>query len=605
MDDPKLKYERDPFPEAELYDLARSGKPGAVGYDTTPAVYGLPVDSWKNDAWENPLTGVGTRDRDKAQSMHFRRPTDLTFDWMTLQSLYHFDPLSRRIVDTWPKHMFRNGWDLATTGPVEKKPGEQDDRPDWDVMRGDALPLPGPGPGSKSKPGELALQPGAKPLPPSLTGKPLSPSGQKKIASGSDQYASVLVDIEDEAERLRLAEAMYQAYIWGRLYGGAILIIGANDGSADLSKPLDEEDIRSIDYLTVVDNRYVTTAHYYADYQKPNYGEPEVYRVFRTISDVKDANSQSMFEIHESRVIRFEGEPVDIIERQRLRGWSHSVLQAPYEEIKRFMQTFQSASHLLTDASQGVYKLKGLMQQLATKGGQQLLNARMQMMDMARSVARSLLIDADGEEFARIQTSFASIPELLDRFMQMLSMVTGIPVTILMGRSAAGMNATGDSDFRAFYGEVAAEQSNNLKPKLKRAYKLMMLAREGPTKGKEYKLNFDFRPLWNPTDKERAETNYIQAQADALYVKNQIATAEEIAISRFRNGRMNLNTVIDVEGREGVMKDGKAFIEPPPPPTIVAPPGQDGADTSKSQTGFKNSPGGLADAGAKPSTTKQ
>lgn len=562
------KFELDPFPEVIIH--------GRTDYDMPP-IYGMPMDSWKGDAWENPLTGVGTRDRDKAQAMRFHRPHELTFDWLTLQSLYHFDPLSRRIVDAWPKHMFRNGWDISTTGPVEKK----SDEPDWDIARGDALPLPGPAPA-------------AKPLPPSLVGKPLSASGGKKVASGSEQYATVVEDIEDGAERLRISDAFFQATIWGRLYGGAILMIGANDGSVDLSKPLDETDIRSIDYLTVVDNRYVTTAYYYANYQAPNYGEPEVYRVFRNIAEVHDVNSPSTFEIHESRVIRFEGTTVDIQERQRLRGWSHSVLQAPYEEIKRFMQTFQSASHLLTDASQGVYKLKGLMQQLATKGGQQLLNARMQMMDMARSVARSLLIDADGEEFARIQTSFASIPELLDRFMQMLSMVTSIPVTILMGRSAAGMNATGDSDFRAFYSEVSAEQNNSLKPKLKRVYKLMMLAREGPTKGKEFKLNFQFRPLWNPTDEERANTNYVQAQADALYVTNQICTPEEIAISRFRNGRLNLDTTIDVEGREDVMKAGKAFIEPPPM----------AADQSLSQEGYKNTPGGLSDAGALPSKTE-
>lgn len=568
-------FERDPFPESETYSFAA---PHKVGYDQVPSAFAMPMDTWRSDAWENPLTGVGTRDRDKAQAMHFRRPFDITFDWLTLQSLYHFDPLCRRIVDTWPKHMFRNGWDISTTGPVVKK---KDRKPEWDAMTQDALPMPGPAPKAVPRVGAGIAKPLAK----------------KAVASGSEQFATVLSDIEEEVERLRLIENFYQASTWGRLYGGAILIVGANDGATDLSLPLDEENIRSIDYLTVVDRRYVTTTTYYADYQAPNYGEPEVYRVYRTISDAKDPNSKSMFDIHESRVIRFEGESVDTIERQRLGGWSHSVLQAPYEEVKRFMQTFQSASHLLTDASQGVYKLKGLMQQLATKNGQTLLFARMQMMDMARSVARSLLIDADGEEFSRIQTSFAGIPDLLDRFMQILSMVTGIPVTILMGRSAAGMNATGDSDFRAFYGEVAAEQANSLKPKLKRAYKLLMLAREGPTDGKEMRIVFDFRPLWNPTDKERADTNYVQAQADALIVTNQIASPEEVAVSRFRNGRLNLNTVIDIKGREAAMENGEAFIEPPPPPV--------GAPDGSSEQGNKAPLGGSADAGALPDVSKK
>lgn len=452
------------------------------------------------DAWENPMTGVGSRDRDKQQMLRFQRPRDLTFDWLQLQSLYHFDPLCRRIVDVWPKHMFRNGWDLNA---------------------GSGSPLAG---------------------------------ASKDTISASD-----IALVEENADELGALEMMLQGQIWGGLYGGALGLIGANDGQSDLSQPLREDAIQSIDYMNVVDRRYVTTSHYFSDYQQPNYGKPSVYRVFRSIVDYNDTNSQALFDIHASRVIRFEGESVDVIERQRLGGWSHSVLQAPYEEIKRFMQTFQSASHLLTDASQGVYKLKGLMSKLATKNGQDLLYARMQMMDMARSVARSLLIDADGEEFARVQTSFQSIPEMLDRFMQMLSMVTGIPVTLLMGRSAAGMNATGDSDFRAFYDEVAARQRNELAPKLRRMYKLITLAKNGPTKGKAVSFKFDFRPLWNPTDKEKAEANFIQAQADEKWIVNQMLTPAEASLSRFRNGRTNFGTWIITEDRETALKDGVAF----------------------------------------------
>lgn len=452
------------------------------------------------DAWENSLTGVGTRDRDKQQMLRFQRPRDLTFDWLQLQSLYHFDPLSRRIVDVWPRHMMRNGWDLNAG-----------------------------------------------------SGSPLSGSSKDQIA------ASDIALVEENADELGALEMMLQGQIWGGLYGGALGLIGANDGQSDLSQPLQEDQIQSIDYINVVDRRYVTTSHYFSDYMQPNYGKPSVYRVFRSIVDYNDTNSQALFDIHASRVIRFEGTPVDVIERQRLGGWSHSVLQAPYEEIKRFMQTFQSASHLLTDASQGVYKLKGLMSKLATKSGQNLLYTRMQMMDMARSVARSLLIDADGEEFTRVQTSFQSIPDMLDRFMQMLSMVTGIPVTLLMGRSAAGMNATGDSDFRAFYDEVAARQRNDLAPQLRRLYKLLTLAKNGPTAGKAVNFKFDFRPLWNPTDKEKAEANFIQAQADEKWIINQMLTPAEASLSRFRNGRTNFGTWIIAEDRESALRDGVQF----------------------------------------------
>ena len=492
--------------------LKKTKKPEFEALSPKEAMLALP----HLDGWENELTGLGTKGRDKQKSLRFRRPQDLTFDWLMLQSLYHFDPLSRRIVDVWPKNMFKSGWDLNVAG-----------------------------------------------------GSPLKSQDKNAVE------ASQIAEVEARVEELDGLDQMLQGEIWGNLYGGALALIGANDGVTDLSKPLQEDSIKSIDYINIVDRRYVQTSHYFSDYQKPNYGKPSVYRVFRSIVDYNDTNSKALFDIHASRVIRFEGTPVDVIERQRLGGWSHSVLQAPYEEIKRFMQTFESASHLLTDASQGVYKIKSLMQKLATKDGRDLLYTRMQVMDMARSVARSLLVDADGEDFARIQTSFQSIPEMLDRFMQMLSMVTGIPVTLLMGRSAAGMNATGDSDFRAFYDEVAAKQRNELSPKLRRLYKLITLAKDGPTSGKAINFQFDFRPLWNPTDKERAEANFIQAQADEKWITNQVASQDEIALSRFRNGRTNFGTWIDTQHREENLADGISFVKEPEL--------EPGADTGASQ----------------------
>lgn len=461
-----------------------------------------PFPSPRADGWENTVTGIGTWNRDKAMHLAFRTPEySLTLDWPRLSSMFHYDPLSRRIVETWPKHMFRRGWDLNIIGE----------------------------------------------------------------ALDSKTHA----DITRDLNRLGAIPKLRKAAILGRNYGGSLAIIGAKDGQA-LDKPLNEEAIRSIDYINIQDRRYIQVIAYYTDPNEPKLGEPAIYRVFSTpaigLPGTGGQLPKALYDVHESRVIRFDGAETDDLERIRLGGWSHSVLQAPYEEIKRFMQVFQSSSHLLSDASQGVYKLKGLMQKLSSPQGKQLLETRMAMVDMARSVARSLLLDADGEEFNRIQTSFTSVPELLDRFMQMLSMVTGIPVTILMGRSAAGMNATGDSDFRAFYDEVASAQVDELEPRLQRLYTLLMLAKQGPTKGALKDFTFKFRPLWNPTDLERAQTNQAQAQADAIYLQYEVLSPEEVAMNRFKDGYTNLGTTIDLQAREEALEEGVSFDAHPNDP---------------------------------------
>jgi hypothetical protein len=205
----------------------------------------------------------------------------------------------------------------------------------------------------------------------------------------------------------------------------------------------------------------------------------------------------------------------------------------------------------MSDASQGIFKVQGLMSILA--GGQKdALQTRMQLVDMSRSVARAILVDADGgEDFRRESTSFTDIQSMLDKFMLRLASAAEIPVTILMGQSPAGMNATGDSDFRWFYDTVKSAQESELRPQLERLIRLIFLSKDGPTKGQEpdgWALNF--RPLWQSTPKEQAELEKLVAEKDKIYLDTGVVTPEEIALSRFRDDGWSSETTIDRELRE-------------------------------------------------------
>jgi len=354
-------------------------------------------------------------------------------------------------------------------------------------------------------------------------------------------------ELKKAARKLKADKHLLDTMIWGRLYGGAIMIIGADDGK-DPSEPLKEERIRSIKFLNVVDRRYVHPVTFYEDPLQPNYGEPEIYRV-----QAMGMNSQSTAYVHESRVLRFDGADTDAQMRRQLRGWTLSTLQRPYEVMRDFSQAFQAAGHLLSDASQGVIKLKGLWDIIASDGKDGLVT-RMQMVDMTRSVARSLILDADGEEFSREPTSFTGIPDILDRFMMRLSAACEVPVAILLGRSAAGLNATGDSDFRAYYDSLKSSQRNELEPLLRRFYTILCAAKDSPTKGEVPEFEFEFAPLWQPTDGEVAAAHLQQAQADNLYLQQGVLLPEEVALSRFGEGGYSLDTHIDVEAREEALK---------------------------------------------------
>lgn len=332
---------------------------------------------------------------------------------------------------------------------------------------------------------------------------------------GKDEIA-----FRDKVRSLGLAEAMLEAYIWARLFGGALLILGADDGQT-ADQPLNELAIRSFSFFKVYDRRRVSVERRVQTEEDQFYGEPEVYRINRL--------DGGMAYVHRSRVIRFGGAMTGEEERRGLDGWDYSVLQAPYKAMRSFGSAYQAVDMLLTDASQGVFTMRGLIDAIAMGGqnGQADLMTRATLLDMGRSAARAIMLDADGETFTKVATSFAAVPEVLDRFANLLSAVTGIPVTKLMGQAPAGLNATGESDTVAWYDEIKAEQESELRPIAERIAYLISL----PMRWEPPALTFP--SLWQETPAAKADRRLKVAQRDTIYLTDQVVTPEEVALSRF------------------------------------------------------------------------
>lgn len=370
--------------------------------------------------------------------------------------------------------------------------------------------------------------------------------------------------LQEQLNELDADNYALEGATWGGLFGGALLILGSNNGTTQ-DKPL-PPNAKGLKFLNVVDRRSCTVMKYYEDVFSTKYGKPEIYQI--------QAQNGPVSLVHETRVIRFDGIPVDTRKRRELAGWSYSVLQRPYERIRDFAAAFRSVQVLLSDASQGVFKINGLVDMISADEGP-AVQERMRLVDQMRSALHSIILDAEKEDFTRITTPFTGMPELLDRIMMLLSSATGIPVAILMGRSAAGMNATGEGDARAFYDKVAAFQEKILTPVIKRVLAMLGDVPED--------LEIEWEPLWEPSDKEKAETELLEEQAkkwkaDAfmVYVTMGALTAGQVAIAEFGSGEGEIE--IDEAMLEEIdAKDFELALNPPDP-VMVAPgkPGQPG-----------------------------
>lgn len=388
-------------------------------------------------------------------------------------------------------------------------------------------------------------------------------------------------ELRERAEDLELDAKVLEAMTMARLWGGSLLVLGALDGAENLSLPLEGGRIREVKYLHVVDRRYANVLTYQGQALKPNFGEPELYVIGG--HDVAPAT------IHASRVIRFDGVKADRITMRARGGWGYSSLQRPYETIRAFDTGFSSASQLLSDASQAVWKIQDLIESLASN--REAFEARMAISDMARSAGRGVVVDAENEDFTRITTSFAGIPDTLDRFMMRLSAAAeGLPVTLLMGRSPAGQNATGDSDFRGWYDVCANAQKKDLRPKLRRAYEVLA--------GGELPKDFDlcFPPLWEPSDTEKATVAKLKADTHKVYVDLGVYMPEQVAIAEFGSGEGKIE-IDEARVKQALAQEVELALENPR--GAQPPPGQQPVDEDGNPVP-PGAPGAAPVAAAKP-----
>jgi phage-related protein (TIGR01555 family) len=352
-------------------------------------------------------------------------------------------------------------------------------------------------------------------------------------------------------EERKLVRSLRKMIKWSRLYGGALGLLGVNDGMAQLWRPLSPSRLRGVEFIHVFDSYRVTwsSADIYQDTQNPKFGQPEFYHVAPI--------EGRPFRVHESRTIVMDGLETTDFNRQLNMGWGDSVVQVIYDSIRSLGTAFDDVDHIVNDFVTNVFKIKGISKAFM-EGREKDVRERIHSFEYTKHVSNSVILDADGEEFTRITSTLSGLPEILDRHMTRLAGETGMPHTHLFGKSPAGLNSTGESDRANWQDEVSAMQDDQLQPPLEYLVKLILISKDGPFKGREPKnWKIDFRPISKPSEKETADLRKVQSETDRTYVEMGSLAAEEVRVSRFGGDRYSLETQLD----EGVFQEGQARAE--------------------------------------------
>lgn len=352
------------------------------------------------------------------------------------------------------------------------------------------------------------------------------PSAQLEAAYQSSKLAQKIVDIpaedafrewrewqadagqieaiEAEENRLNMQVKLVQAQKAARLHGGAVVFIGTGD--ADLMEPLRPESIKKggISYLTVMGRHEISEGTLETDPRQASYGKPRSYRV---------TTLGAQLDIHPTRLVVLRGTEVPCA-TARATSWGNSDLEGVMQSLLHFDGSLANVASLVFEAKIDVIQIKDFTSNLRQGGTEyeNLMLRRFGLAATAKGINGALLLDKE-EEYSQKSASFATLPDVLDRFMQAVSAAASVPMTILFGTSPGGLNATGESDVRAYYDRVRIIQTLTIDPAMHVLNECLIRSALGT---RPPKVHYKWRSLWQITAKERADVSKTIAETIKL-----------------------------------------------------------------------------------------
>lgn len=378
--------------------------------------------------------------------------------------------------------------------------------------------------------------------------------GWTRTWDGVDKDQDSVKKVRLAEKRFRLKPKVKEAVKWGRLYGGAAIVIGIKNDL--LSKPLRVETVKkgSLQYLHVLDRwRIFPTGRVDTDENSPNFGEPLTYMI-----------AESSIEVHWTRVVRFGGRKLPYFERQRMNWWDDSVLQRIVETVKNFDASEAALASMMYEACVDVHYMEGLVKMLGAPGGEEKVAQRLLTAQTSKSVWKTLVLDGGekgqgGDKFEQKEITFAGVDKVLDRLATSVAGAGGIPVTMLFGESPGGLNAKGEHSERGYYNRIAADQEEFVGPQLDQIDEVLIRSTLG-VMPENYERTFN--SLWQMDAKEQAEIEKLQAETMEIHLRNGVITEGLAARELKARGTYRAMEKKDVALADG-MSEPDAEVPPP------------------------------------------
>jgi hypothetical protein len=211
-------------------------------------------------------------------------------------------------------------------------------------------------------------------------------------------------------------------------------------------------------------------------------------------------------------------------------GWGDSTIEILDQAIKQVGSTSAAIAAIIEEAQFDIIKIPDLTANMGSKEYRDRLHTRFTSSVAAKSIIRSLLMDTN-EEWERVTANFTGMPDVLMAYLLIVSGAADIPATRMLGQSPAGLSATGESDTRNYYDRIASDQKTEATPVLSRLDEVLIRSTFGSRNPDIY---YDWRPLWQLTEKEQVELEKSKAETYKVDVDTGLVDPDAL-----RTGREN------------------------------------------------------------------
>jgi phage-related protein (TIGR01555 family) len=255
--------------------------------------------------------------------------------------------------------------------------------------------------------------------------------------------------------------------------------------------------------------------------------------------------------VHASRTIYVDGADVDRVTRLQNSGFGDSVLEGCYDAIRNKTTHDNGGAILSTELHTNVLKLSNLAN-LSVSDQADLLWTRLKAMAQSVSMLNTILVGRD-EEYTTRAANVTGFADLNEAAKEALATAAGMPMTVLFGTNPGGLGNNDTTGREALDKFIAGHQEARLREpsRVPRLY----AARGGEPKS----WRVEFRPLDEPSGKELAEIEEINARSDSTRIGDQVLTPAHVAKSRY--GKKGYGPILPVDNPDEASEQAKQAEE--------------------------------------------